>query len=145
MRAFVKYVQPIYTELKESFDWVSNNYHDANFEPIDCCKGVSREDREIHFEYFQTKNSLSTEEILAKMDELGLRPALYEEFICFVRQNPDEQRIQSIVALGSVLVISPFGVKNSAFVRGDAWDRGLYMRSCSIAWGDKSRFLAVKK
>lgn len=145
-RAFVKYVQPCYEELRKLFDWVGDNYQKAAFEPVDCCKNVSREDREIDFEYFRTtKRSPSTGEVLAEMDEAGLRPALYEEFICFLGQNPDEQRKFAIIALGSVLAVPPSGAENFAFARGDACDRGLYTRCGCISWGKHNYFLVVKK
>ncbi|MEK7584402.1 MAG: hypothetical protein AAB490_04090 [Patescibacteria group bacterium] len=146
-RALVTYAQPTYATLKVAFDWVYDGYglRSALFAPIDVCKDVSTESREIEFELVHLDKDASTNAVLAELKRLELRPALYEELLAFAKQYPDEQRKYPIVAFGSVCqydgdLFSPYVLESvdgrclgmDWIDRPDPWDR-----SC--------RFLAVRK
>jgi hypothetical protein len=141
--AFVKYVQPTYAQLRSTFGWVSNYYEKAEFEAVESCRDVIRQNGELQFEYVHLNRYASTDEVFAVMDRQGLRPALYEEGLGFAERNPDEQRKFSIVILGSTCVGS-HGSSSVAFLdsfegkrRLDLWVDG--------DWPAHSRFLAVRK
>ena len=142
--AIVTYIQPNLAELKQKFSWVNSDYAKADFKPIDRCKDVSRDTREVAFEYVHMGRDASTDEVLAEMDRHGLRPALYEELLAFGAKYPDEQRQFPIIALGSVW--RGFGGR----LRVAYLSRGGSERSLSLYWfgGDWNgfcRFLAVRK
>lgn len=101
-RAEVIYNQPSYADLKKDFNYVYEGYENAEFKPIDVCKEVSTETREIEFELVHLDKRLDTDAILAELDRQGLRPALYEELLALAKQYPDERRNYPIAAFGSV-------------------------------------------
>lgn len=140
----IAYVQPDFEELKRRFPArVSPDYKGKRFDPIERCKGVSTENREVAFEYVHMDHDASIDEVLAEMDRKGLRPALYEELLGFAEKYPDEQRKYPIVALGSETNVS-----GGRFV-ACLWGVGLG-RLFSLDWIDRvwladCRFLAVRK
>src|SRR5258708_5561579 len=80
----VVYVQPDFEELARRFSarvdhdyvHVHPNYKGKRFDPIERCKDVSKESREIVFEYIQMDYYAATDDVLVEMDRKGLRPAL---------------------------------------------------------------------
>ena len=100
----VIYAQPDFKELQHRFlrGHVILEYKDARIEPIERCKNVSRESREVTFECVYFGRFLSIEEVVIEMDHKGLRPALYEELLGFVQKYPNEQLRYPIIACGSL-------------------------------------------
>ena len=142
--ALIVYVQPKFKELERQFpSFVDPNYKGKRFDPIEHCKDVSRENREVAFEYVFMDRNASTDEVLAEMDRRDLLPARYEELLGFARQYPDEQRKHRIVALGSETRV--LGYRNIASLCGDYAGRGLFLYRISDDWDDDIRFLAVRK
>jgi hypothetical protein len=140
----IVYDQPEFEELKRRFPaYVNPDYKGKRFDPIERCKGVSKENREVAFEYVHMARDASTDEVLAEMDRRGLRPALFEEILGFAEKYPDEQRKYPIVALGS-----ESGVDGSRYVAylwfGDS-GRSLDLYWVGLDWDDDYRFLAVCK
>ena len=143
----VLYIQPKFEELKRRFPAYVNPDYEAGkrFDPIERCKTVLRESREVVFEYVHMDRDALTDEVLAEMDREGLLPALYEEFLGFAEKYPDEQRKYPIVALGSVC--QDDGDLDSPYVF--EVDVGRYL---NMYWIDNPypsnrnyRFLAVRK
>jgi hypothetical protein len=140
----IVYVQPEFEELKRRFTgFVNLECKGKRFDPIERCEAVSKENREVAFEYVQIGRNATTDEVLTKMDRRGLRPALYEELLGFAEKYPDEQRKSCIVALGSVVSVRECSV---AFI----WDNDDDGRSLGFApvfceWNGRYRFLAVYK
>jgi hypothetical protein len=145
LRAEIIHIQPSYADLKKAFDWVYDGYKNAEFKAIDVCKDVSTENREIEFELVHLDKEMHTDAILAELDRLGFRPALYEELFGFAKQYPDEQRKYPIVALGSVCLSDDH--LRSPYVYGDDSGRGLHMYPIDYPypWHRSYRFLAVRK
>ena len=143
-RAVVTYIQPKFAELKSAFDWVNDDYQRAKFEAIKICEAISRETREVTFQYVHMNRDASTEEVLAEMDKRGLRPVLYEELLAFAKAHPDEQRKYPIVALGSVWV-DPDGFRDVACLNEDGDERSLGLSWYDDDWRGFCRFLAVSK
>ena len=85
--------------------YVNPDYNGVRFDPIERCKDVSKESREVVFEYIHMECEALTDEVFTVMDCSGLRPALYEELLGFAEKYPDEQRKYPIVALGSVTLV----------------------------------------
>ncbi|MEO5927844.1 MAG: hypothetical protein ABIO72_03935 [Patescibacteria group bacterium] len=142
--ALVTYVQPEFEELQRRFPaYVNPDYKGKRFDPIERCKGVSKENREVAFEYVHLDRDASTDEVLAEMDRKGLRPALYEELLSFAEKYPDEQRKYPIVALGSEALVG--GDRSVACLWLDGDGRGLRLSWVDDGWGDHCRFLAVRK
>ncbi|MBI5732001.1 MAG: hypothetical protein HY982_01435 [Candidatus Magasanikbacteria bacterium] len=142
--ALVTYIQPSLAALKSAFDWVDDFYAKADFKPIDRCKDVNREQREVSFKYVHLNRDASTDEVLAETDRQNLRPALYEELLAFGAKYPDEQRQFPIVALGSVCRNSSDGLY-VAYLNRCGSERGLYLHRIGRGWGWVCRFLVVRK
>ena len=140
----IVYVQPAFEELRCRFPaYVNPDYKGKRFDPIEHCKGVSTENREVAFEYVHMDRDASTDEVLAEMDRKGLRPALYEELLGFAEKYPDEQRKYPIVALGSGAGVG--GYRRVAYLWYDDDGRHLYLGWIGHDWHDYDRFLAVRK
>lgn len=142
--AQIVYDQPEFEELQRRFPaYVNPEYKGKRFDPIERCKAVSKENREVAFEYVHMGRDASTNEVLAEMDRRGLRPALYEELLGFAEKHPDELRKYSIVALGSGTYVGahPFVACLWPVDPG----RGLRLAYFDQDWSDFYRFLAVPK
>ncbi len=142
-RAEVIYVQPSYADLKKVFDCVYDGYKNAEFKPIDICKDVSVENREIEFELVHLNKDVSTDKALAELDKQGLCPALYEELLAFAAKYPELQKQFPIVALGSVCRYDDD--LYSPYVRWNDVERDLDFYWIDDGWCDRYRFLAVRK
>ena len=140
----IVYVQPAFEELKRQFPaYVNPDYKGKRFDPIERCKAVSKENREVAFEYVHLDRDASTDEVLAEMDRRGLRPALYEELLGFAEKYPDEQRKYPIVALGSETRV--VGSRGVAYLWDDDRGRSLDLDWVDYGWVGYCRFLAVRK
>lgn len=145
----VVYVQPEFEELKRRFPgYVNNNIQGKHFDPIERCKDVSKENREVAFEYVGMYRDASTDEILAEMDRKGLRPALYEELLGLGSDEkyPDERWELPIVALGSET--GEGGRRGVAYLGSDGDGNGLVglcLHWIVNDWHGHVRFLAVRK
>jgi hypothetical protein len=139
----IVYVQPEFEELKCRFSTLNPDYKGKRFDPIERCKAVSKENREVAFEYVHMDRDASTDEVLAEMDRKGLRPALYEELLGFAEKYPDEQRKLPIVALGSEADVD--GNRSVACLWDDGNGRYLNLDWIGSDWLDSDRFLAVRK
>lgn len=143
--ALVTYVPPSLVVLKSAFDWVDDFYATISFEPISRCHGVwTAVPREVSFEYVHLGRDASTDDVLAKMDRQGLRPALYGELLAFGAKYLDEQRKFPIVALGSVCRFSGGGLYVACL---DGFGSGCGLRLLGVGhdWYGSCRFLAVRK
>ena len=146
--ADVVYVQPEFEDLKHQFPAFVNPFYNGNrFDPIERCKDVSKESRAVVFEYYvHMDNDALIDEVLVEMDRLGLRPALYEELLCFDLKYCNEKRERVIVALGSKSFTD--GERCFACLWSNNDDPSLpslglfYMGQ---PWSDDHLFLAVRK
>jgi hypothetical protein len=140
----IVYIQPTFEELKRRFPvYINPDYKGKRFDPIERCKAVSKENREVAFEYVRLDRDASTDEVLAEMDRRGLRPALYEELLGFAEKYPDEQRKYPIVALGSEACVD--GGRRVASLWHDGFGRCLCLGWVDGGWYGCCRFLAVRK
>lgn len=146
LTAPVVYVQPEFEELKHWFQaFVHPVYKDNRFDPIWRCKAVSRENREVVFEYVYMGHVAFTDEVLAKMDCMGLRPALYEELLGFAKKYSDKQyKHPFIVALGSGVNMRG-NCEVACLCSGIGSNRALNLCYFENAWHDCYWFLAVRE
>ena len=141
--AHIVYVQPGFEELQRRFPaYVNPEYKGKRFDPIERCKAVSKENREVAFEYVHMDRDASTDEVLAEMDRNGLRPALYEELLGFAEKYPDEQKKYPIVALGSEAYVD--GDRRVAYLWDNDRGRLLGLPWLGRGWSGHYRFLAVR-
>ncbi|MFH1078588.1 MAG: hypothetical protein V1745_04920 [Patescibacteria group bacterium] len=140
----VVYALPLMHELKRRFPgYVNPAYDGIVFKPIKVCEKVSRETREVKFEYVHLGRDASNEEVLAEMDKRVLRPALPEELLAFDAKYPEEMMKYPIVALGSETFVS--GDRNVACLWSDGNGRNLDLAWFDGDWSGRGRFLAVRK
>lgn len=140
----IVYVQPEFEELKRLFPaYVDLEYKGKRFDPIERCKAVSKENREVSFEYVHQARGASLDDVLAEMDRKDLRPALYEELLGFAKKYPDEQGKFPIVALGSEIDVD--GRRDFACLWKGAQGRNLRLGWFDEGWLIDCRFLAVRK
>jgi hypothetical protein len=98
----VTYRQPSYDELRTRYDSVFRGYETARFEPIDLCKHVAPDPCELEFKCVRPAAAgTGAEQVVSALTERGLRPALYEEFLCFDEKAPQFHERLPLVALGS--------------------------------------------
>lgn len=101
-KAIVEYTQPGHDELTRRFPAKVDTEFPGKFQPIKSLKAVSQKSRELTFEYVVLEHDASNDEVLALIEkQQGLRPALYEEFLCFLEQQPKEKGKFPLAALGS--------------------------------------------
>ncbi len=140
----IAYVQPEFEELKRRFPaYVNPDYKGKRFDPIERCKGVSKESRDVVFEYVYVSSYAASTRMFGEMDKRHLRPALYEELLGFSEKYPDEQRKYPIAALGSVLNVR--GRRCVAYLTNSDRGRGLALHWFDRVWHGPYRFLAVRK
>ncbi len=143
--ALVVYAIPAMDELKRRFPaYVNPSFgQDITFEPIKVCENISRETREVEFEYVHLDRDASNDEVLAEIDKRGLRPALPEELFAFNATYPEEMTKFPIVALGSGADVC--GHCNVAYLWCTDPGRSLDLNYVDFGWHDHYRFLAVRK
>ena len=147
-KAFVQYIQPGFEELQRRFKPYVNPEYKSRLDPIERCKTVSRESREVTFEFVCMNRTASSDEVLNELNRRGLRHALYEEFLGFTEKYPDEVLRGHIVALGSATAKD--GWDYAACLSSDGICRYLDLRqssifSSSVFWNGYARFLAVRE
>ncbi len=149
--AYVIYKQPSFEDLKKQFACdVDPNLEDRQFVPIAGCKNVSQVSRELIFELIEFDWDVTTEEVIEELTADGLRPALYEEFVCFLekwgRALVNGLLRQGIVELGSETSVA--GESNAVVFSQDKHSDKLSLSltfTGSIPWYDNMLFLAVRE
>ena len=151
-KTLVEYRKPSYKELCKQFDSIfypCDSVNDLpNFEPIEACKNVSLETRELEFELLQldlgiekTPSRPCSCEVPRLLAERGLRPALYEELVAFAAQHAGVLKTFAVIAFGSVRASG----RRGDVPRVDAFDsrRLKYSYVCDCDH-ELYRFLAVR-
>ncbi len=102
----VVYRQPTNNELRTIFPAFENpglmDDRRREYIAVDVCKDISRATRKVSFRYVCTEQDSERSEVLALMQQYGMRPGMYEELIAFVQAYPDEPLKHDISALGSL-------------------------------------------
>jgi hypothetical protein len=135
----VDYNRSLHEMIKAgNYDYANDSITAENF-PI---KGEGKVDTEIILVHFN--RSISSDDAIREMDQLGLRPAVLPELLAFGEMHPAVQKEFPIVALGSVWR-NGGGSRVVPFLgRWDA-ERKLYLLGFVGGWGGNFRFAAVRK
>ncbi|MDO8617559.1 MAG: hypothetical protein Q7N87_01545 [Candidatus Uhrbacteria bacterium] len=115
----------------------------GTFNPIKVCKNVSRETREVGFEYVYLGREASFEDVIFEIEVRGLRPALIEELIAFAARYPEEYRQRPTIALGSIAEMSDYHWY--WFILQDEVGKKLSVSNIEDNFRPSARFLTVRK
>lgn len=118
---------------KDTFDWVSLDVNSSNFPSFEWGEV------KVLIYLIDFPRHISSEDVVSEMEHLGLRPATLKELLVLAASQPDLQRNNSIVALGS---------RWEGFV--PFLNGGRTLRSVDLCewkgdWNDDWRFAAVRK
>lgn len=119
------------------YDWVNPEITPERF-PI-----TGTGENKLKAEIIHFNCDMSSEDVVAKLDKVGLRPGSIEELLAFGATFPDMQRKFPIVALGSSARVD--GRRRVAFLYGGDSGRGLNLDYWGDGWGGFYRFLAFRK
>jgi len=124
-----------------SYNYANRDISSANFgQEVVAKKGVREELKAVLLHLDRVATS---QEVLAEMERLGLRPATLAELLALGAKHPELQREFPIIALGSSCTLH--GYRQVAFLWSDVSRRGLYLSSFGGRWTGHCRFLAVSK
>lgn len=118
------------------YDWVNSDITPARF-PVTEIPELKDE------KLFNFGRNISTEDAKAEMDKQGYRPATMAELLVYGAKNPDVQRKNPIVALGSVAQIDSIDCVGVLYELGSR--RRLSLDRVDGGWNGRYRFLAVRK
>ncbi len=126
-------------EMKKAgnYDWMNDDITAERF-PI---KGEGI--KELVPELIHFNRSISSDNALAELDKMGLRPATIEELLAFGETFPEMQCKFPIIALGSVCRV--VGNRRVPYLDEDASERNLDLLWFGGDWNADCRFLAVRK
>jgi hypothetical protein len=120
------------------YDWKNSDIKAKNF-PVDG-KGTSA----VNIELVHFNRTMHSDEVLAELDKMGLRPATLPELLAFGAKYPEKQREFPIVALGSVWRYLD-GHRFVACLCGGGSERYLDLIWLECRWCADCRFAAVRK
>lgn len=119
------------------YDWVNADITSNHF-PVGSGT-ATLEGRLVHY-----GKNMSSEAVLADLDQNGLRPATLAELLAFGAKYPELQRQFPIIELGS-LWQSPGGGRDVACLDRDGRKRSLDLGWFGSDWHGSCRFLAFRK
>lgn len=122
------------------YDWMNDDITEEHF-PFN-----KRENGEVELHVVHFGRDIRTKEVLARLDERGLRPAELPELLALGATHPNLQRDYPLVALGSEWR-NPGGGVDYAILgeRGDRRNLLLIWSGSDDEWHDYYRFVAVSK
>lgn len=120
------------------YDWSSSDITSDHF------PSKRRGTVEVDIEIIHFNRNISSENAIAELDKMGLRPAVAHELCSLGEKYPEMQRGFPIVALGSVWR-SLIGHRRVLVLCGDDGGRGLFLDWFVGGWGAGFRFAAVRK
>lgn len=122
-------------------NWVNDDITEKRF-PI-----TSEDDGEWEYDLWDPKDSVSSLNAVERMKgddkENPWLPARTAHLLAFGKINPDAQRKNPIVALGSVARVG--GSRGVLCLGKDCSGRNLHLFWWDGGWGDRCRFLRVRK
>ncbi len=126
------------------YDNTNPDITDEHFPPYSIPQDYEPFEVEIHLVHFGRE--VTTAEVMAELDRLGLAPATLPELLALGAAFPDLQRKSWIAALGSRWS-SPGGSVHRPLLSGDDGGRelSLYWDDPDDGWGADYRFAAVRK
>ena len=119
------------------YDWVNSDITSTRFPIV----GTGKVGLEGQLEHYG--RNMSSDAVLADLDQKGLRPATIAEILAFGAKYPELQRQFPIVALGSVASVS--GDRDVAYLCRHDRHRSLRLCCFGDVWDAGSRFLVFRK
>jgi hypothetical protein len=120
------------------YDWFNDDVTSQHFSSNE--KGQA----EILVYLISFNRYISSEDAIKELDRQGLRPATLKELLALGVAQPDLQRSNPIVALGSMWPDSS-GDVGVPYLSGDESNRSLSLRWWSGDWNSSWQFAAVRK
>lgn len=140
----VDYIFPDFDVLKAWFTgYLHPSYKNIVFTTILACAKVQCKVGNKNFVLVHLGANASTDEVLAELDRLGLRPAFATELYAYSRANPTAGLEFPIVALGDTAPVD--GFRRVACLSRGGGVRAFGLRWYDDGWGGFFRFLAVRK
>lgn len=138
MRVTVDYSQPLEEMIAAGrYGRVNSNITEENF-PI---KGSGKVDLNLELVCFN--KYISSNEAIAELKKLGMRPATLPELLAFDEKYLEEQRKYPILALGSVW--RDWDGRNAPCLWDGSDGRRLRLYWIEVVWGGDCRFLVVRE
>ncbi len=119
------------------YDWVNPNFTQENF-PIPENFVLGADPKVFHF-----NRSISSEDAIKEMDEVGYKPAMIWDLLNYGAKNPEEQQKFPIIGLGSVGEVH--GGRYVPYLNRCVSGRDLYLVWWDGGWDAYCRFLGVRK
>lgn len=121
-----------------NYGYANKNINAKNFS----ITGDGKADVELVLVHFG--RDIESDNVLAELDKLGLRPAILPELLAFGETHPEVQREFPIIALGSVWA-GRVGLRRVPYLDGWSGRRGLSLDWFGDGWHGRCRFAAVRK
>jgi hypothetical protein len=138
---FVDYETQVENEVMSGgFDWANRDINSRNFPS----RRKGSAEIAIQLINFRSQRSISTNDVLRKLDESGMRPAEILELLALGKRYPELIEKGPIVSLGSVWSSRP-GDFYSPYLDGDRRRRYLYLIWFDRYWDESYQFAAVNK
>lgn len=122
------------------YGWNNSDIIEKNF-PIPSSK---RGKEEVVIELVPLDRDMGSDEVLRKLNKMGLRPAELPELLAFGATYPGKQREFPIAALGSTLQDRE-GFRYAVYLGEYSDERYLYLLYFGHRWDSFYRFVAVRK
>lgn len=139
------YAHPSMVELNQRFSEVAYDFQrrPPTLRYPDLAYLLSLRDHEVKCVLIHTEFTVTTNLMLRYMGRNEVRPALYQELLCFAQKYPDTCQQLQIVALGSVTTSTEYKIGAVVLQHGTR----LTHRSTDKSWdwmSDPHLFLAVQ-
>lgn len=120
-----------------NYDWTNEDITAKRFEV------TGNGEQELWIELLHYGKDMTTDAVLADMDQRGYRPAKIEELLALGVQHPDEQRKYPIPGLGSSCVF--YGNRYVPYLSLTGYARDLGLSYDGDEWNVHCRFPVVRK
>jgi hypothetical protein len=138
-RVTVDYGRPLPEAiLAGGYDWVDPDITVRHF-PV-----LGSGARALELEIVHFGRPVPAAELLAELEDRGLRPALLEELLAFGALHPESEREHPILALGSTWRRGP-GLEAAVYLDGRRGRRNLALYWIEGDWPGNWRFAAVRR
>ncbi|MEK7120035.1 MAG: hypothetical protein AAB824_00645 [Patescibacteria group bacterium] len=135
----VNYSRSISKGIKAGhYDYANSDITDKNFPTTQ--QGA----QEVSVQPIHFNKTMSTDQVLAELDKMSLRPANLQELLALGEKCPDLQREFPIIALGSVWQ-DRHGIRSCPCLHRDGSERDIYLYWFGDDWSEICRFAAVSK
>jgi hypothetical protein len=138
-RVTVDYGRPLPEAiLAGGYDWVDPDINVRHY-PV-----LGSGARALELEIVHFGRPIAAADLLAELEDRGLRPALLEELLAFGALRPESEIEHPVVALGSTWRLAP-GLEAAGYLHGRRGRRNLALYWIEGDWPGNWRFAAVRR